>query len=178
MCFADFFPMFDVPFKYGSGWDQRADEGPEPVVVLDEETNDLLFGGQDSVGKTVRIEDREFQVVGVLDTWRPTVKFYDVTQNCHRSRPEGIFMPFNFLRPMQIRTAGNSDGWKSPPVPGLRGAAWSRRRAGSRCGSSCPTRPRWRPTRTSSTAYVQRAEEGRPLPAPAQQPRDAAAWPG
>lgn len=120
LCFADFFAMFDVPFKYGSGWDRRADEGPEPVVVLDAETNDLLFGGQDSVGKLVRIEDREFKVVGVLDVWRPTVKFYDVTQNPTQI-PEGIFMPFNFLRPLKLQSAGNSDGWKSPPLPGLEG---------------------------------------------------------
>ena len=120
MCFADFFPMFEVPFKYGSGWDKRADEGPEPVVVLDAETNDLLFGGQDSVGKMVRIEDREFKVVGVLDVWRPTIKFYDVTTNFTQP-PEGIFMPFNFLRPMKMQTNGNTDGWKSPPLPGFEG---------------------------------------------------------
>jgi putative ABC transport system permease protein len=112
--------MFEVPFKYGSGWDKRADEGPEPVVVLDEETNDLLFGGQDSVGKMVRIEDREFKVVGVLDTWRPSIKFYDVTQN-PTQLPEAVYMPFNFLRPMKLQTAGNSDGWKSPPAPGQEG---------------------------------------------------------
>jgi putative ABC transport system permease protein len=120
MCFADFFPLFNVPFKYGAGWDERADEGPEQVVVLDEETNDLLFGGQDSVGRTVRIEDREFKVVGVLDTWRPTVKYYDVTQNFTEA-PEGIYMPFNFLRPMKLETSGNSDGWKSAPLPGFEG---------------------------------------------------------
>lgn len=120
MCFADFFPMFNVPFKYGSGWDKRADEGPEQVVVLDEETNDLLFGGQDSVGKMVHIEDREFKVVGVLDTWRPTIKFYDVTQNFTQA-PEGIYMPFNFLRPMKLQTSGNTDGWKTSPLPGFEG---------------------------------------------------------
>jgi putative ABC transport system permease protein len=120
MVFSDFFPMFEVPFKYGSGWDKRADEGPEPVIVIDEETNDLLFGGQDSVGKTVRIEDREFKVVGVLDHWQPSIKFYDVTQNPTQA-PEAIYMPFNFLRPMQMQTSGNSDGWKSPPLPGFEG---------------------------------------------------------
>jgi putative ABC transport system permease protein len=120
MCFSDFFPMFDVPFKYGSGWDKRADAGPEPVIVIDEETNDLLFGGQNSVGKLVRIEDREFKVVGVLDTWRPTVKFYDVTQNPTQA-PEGIYMPFNFLLAMKMQTAGNTDGWKSQPLPGFEG---------------------------------------------------------
>jgi putative ABC transport system permease protein len=120
LCFSDFFPMFEVPFRYGSGWDARADAGPEPVVVIDEETNDLLFGGQDSVGKTIRIEDREFKIVGVLDHWQPSIKFYDVTQNPAQT-PEAIFMPFNFLRPMQIRTSGNTDGWKSPPAPGPEG---------------------------------------------------------
>jgi len=49
LCFSDFFTMFNVPFKYGSGWDKQADQGPEPVVVLGEETNDLLFGGANSV---------------------------------------------------------------------------------------------------------------------------------
>jgi putative ABC transport system permease protein len=120
LCFADFFPMFDVPLKYGAGWDRKADQGPEPVVVLGEEMNDLLFGGSNSVGKSVRIEDREFRVVGVLDTWRPSVKFYDITQNAIQP-PEQVFMPFNFVRPMQIRTAGNSDGWRSPPGPGFEG---------------------------------------------------------
>jgi putative ABC transport system permease protein len=120
LCFADFFTMFDVPFKYGSGWDKKADAGPEQVVVLDEETNDLLFGGQNSVGRTVRIEDREFKVVGVIDHWRPTVKFYDVTQSSVQP-PEGMYIPFNLLRPMQVRTSGNTDGWKSPPAPGPEG---------------------------------------------------------
>src|SRR5687767_1908364 len=36
MCFSDFFPMFNVPFKYGSGWEKSADGGPEQVVVLGE----------------------------------------------------------------------------------------------------------------------------------------------
>src|SRR5512138_2799796 len=55
LCFSDFFPMFDVPFRYGSGWDRKADAGPEPVVVLSAAMNDRLFGGANSVGKTVRI---------------------------------------------------------------------------------------------------------------------------
>jgi putative ABC transport system permease protein len=68
----------------------------------------------------VRIDTGEFRVVGVMARWRPSIKFYDVTQEWF-SAPEGIFMPFNLLRPMSIRTAGNTDGWKSPPVPGPEG---------------------------------------------------------
>jgi putative ABC transport system permease protein len=110
LCFADFFPMFDIQFLYGSGWDARADAGPEPVIVLSREMNDKLFGGVDSVGKTVRVANREFRVVGVMADWRPGVKFYDLTQN-GISPPESIYMPVNFLRPMKIQTSGNRDGW-------------------------------------------------------------------
>jgi putative ABC transport system permease protein len=121
LCFSEFFPMFDVPFRFGSGWDKAADAGPEPVVVLNEEMNDTLFGGQNSVGKTVRIEDREFRVVGVLAHWRPRVRFYDVTNNFFQP-PEPVYMPFGWLRPMQLRTAGNSDGWgPAPSTPGFEG---------------------------------------------------------
>lgn len=110
LCTADFFPMFDVPMLYGSGWDKKADAGPEPVVVLGREMNDKLFGGKNSVGKTVRMGDREFRVVGVMGDWLPSVKFYDLTQNTI-DVPETIYMPFSFLKPMQLRTFGNSDGW-------------------------------------------------------------------
>jgi putative ABC transport system permease protein len=120
MCFSDFFAMFDLPFRYGSGWDRQADAGPEPVVVLSEELNDTLFGGANSVGRMLRIEDREFKVVGVLDRWRPPVKFYDVTQFAVQA-PEALYLPFNLLRPMQLQTVGNRDGWKSPPAPGFDG---------------------------------------------------------
>src|SRR5882757_784156 len=46
---ADFFPMFDVPFRYGNGWSAHADTGPEPVIVLSHDLNEKLFGGLNSV---------------------------------------------------------------------------------------------------------------------------------
>jgi len=112
LVYSDFFPMFDVPFRYGSGWDKKGDAGPEQVVVLSEAMNDKLFGGGNSVGKTVRISDRDFRVVGVLAHWEPSVKVFDLTQ-FQIDTPENIYMPFNLLKPMQLRTFGNSDGWGS-----------------------------------------------------------------
>jgi putative ABC transport system permease protein len=120
LCASDFFTMFETPFRYGAGWDRRADAQAEAVVVLGEETNDLLFGGADSVGRTVRIADRDFRVAGVLDRWRPSVKFYDITQN-PVDVPEQVFIPFSLLRPMQVRSSGNRDGWKSQAAPGFEG---------------------------------------------------------
>jgi putative ABC transport system permease protein len=120
LCYADFFPMFDVPFRYGSGWDSNADLTPEPVVVINTKLNQRLFGGSDSVGKTMRIEDRNFTVVGVLDRWRPSVRFYDMTQNSF-GEPEAIFMPFRFSVEMEIRSMGNMDNWKNWPSDDMEG---------------------------------------------------------
>ena len=53
---ADFFKMFDVPFQYGGGWSAEADRGPEPVLVLSKATNEKLFGGINSVGRTGPLE--------------------------------------------------------------------------------------------------------------------------
>jgi len=120
LCFSDFFPMFEVPFRFGGPWDRAADRTAERVVVLSDEMNERLFGGEDSVGRSVRIEDREFRVVGVLDRWRPGVKFYDLTQN-PVDVPEPIYMPFAHMVAMQLESSGNSDGWRSPPMAGFAG---------------------------------------------------------
>ncbi len=120
LCYRDFFEMFDVPFRYGSGWDSNADLAPEPVVVINDDLNQRLFGGGDSVGKTMRIEDRNFTVVGVLDRWRPSVRFYDMTQNAF-GVPEAIFMPFQFSVEMEIRSMGNMDSWKNWPSDDMEG---------------------------------------------------------
>lgn len=112
LVFSDFFPMFEVPFQYGGGWDRRADAKPEPVAVIDDATNKKLFGGVNSVGKTVRIDDRDFKVAGVIAPWRPTVRYFDPNGN-FVAPPEAIFLPFTFTPLMKIRTGGNSDGWRS-----------------------------------------------------------------
>ena len=121
LVFSDFFTMFEVPFRHGTGWGRTADEASEPVTVLSAEMNDKLFGGANSVGKTVRIASRDFRVVGVLEEWRPGVKFYDITNN-QIEPPENIYIPFNFVEPMEIRTSGNTDGWgPSTAAPGFAG---------------------------------------------------------
>jgi putative ABC transport system permease protein len=112
MCFSDFFRMFEPPFQFGSVWDKAADRGPEPVVVLDHKTNQKLFGGKNSVGLLVRIEDRQFRVVGVLNPWRPTPKYFD-PHNGAFDETEELYLPFEFLRPLKVRSAGNTSNWKA-----------------------------------------------------------------
>jgi putative ABC transport system permease protein len=92
---SDFFAMFDVPFLYGSGWNAAADSRPEPVIVLTREVNDKLFGGANSVGRTVRWNDLPFRVVGVMDEWLPLPKFYDLSTGAF-DKPEDVFLPFGW----------------------------------------------------------------------------------
>ena len=110
MAESDFFEMFQVPFRYGGPWTRETDTRLEQVVVLSEALNERLFGGRNSVGQTIRLETRDFRVVGVLAGWQPTVRMYDLTGNA-LSEPEALYMPFGLMVPMEIRTAGNSDGW-------------------------------------------------------------------
>jgi putative ABC transport system permease protein len=111
LVFSDFFPMFDIPFQYGSGWDRTGDAKPDQVIVIDAAMNQKLFGGGNSIGKTVRIADRNFKVGGVISPeWRPGYRYYDIGQGPVPA--ESIFMPFNLTPIMKIQTSGNSDGWK------------------------------------------------------------------
>ena len=112
LCFSGFFPMFEVPFEFGGPWGPSVDENLEPVVVLNAETNRRLFGGEDSVGQRIRINNQEFTVVGVIGDWRPDVKFYDLNNNPF-GEPEEIFIPFNFLESMEIASSGNDSNWKT-----------------------------------------------------------------
>ena len=112
VAYSDFFTMFRLPFQYGGPWDKAADAKPEQVVVLDQAMNQRIFGGGNSVGRSVRIDERTYKVVGVLAPWRPATKFYDMSQNPNAAL-EGVFMPFKFTTILNLGTSGNSDGWKN-----------------------------------------------------------------
>ena len=117
---ADFFAMFDVPFRYGSGWDASADRGEERVVVLSTPMNDQLFGGEDSTGRTVMMNNEPFTVVGVLDDWRPVPTFYDLNNNPFEG-PEGIYVPFSVAAAGEWGSSGNNSCWKPPEEGGYEG---------------------------------------------------------
>ncbi len=113
--YADFFPMFDVPFRYGQGWSQAADANLEQVVVLSEDTNERLFGGADSVGETVSLEGLEYQVVGVLQDWNPIPKFYDVN-NGPFGEGEALYIPWPHIPDKNMSRTGNTNCWQ--PIDG------------------------------------------------------------
>jgi putative ABC transport system permease protein len=115
LCFSDLFAMFDMPFRYGGPWSKAADAKPEQVVVIDDATNQTLFGGANSVGKTVRIGTRDYRVSGVLAPWRPALRPFDLTRNAEGA-PEPLYIPFNLIEPLRLSSFGNNSGWKRQEI--------------------------------------------------------------
>jgi putative ABC transport system permease protein len=109
---ADFFAMFDVPFKYGGGWPGEADAANEQVAVLGAETNDRLFGGENSVGRIITLSGENYRVVGVIEQWDPVPRFYDTTQG-PINETEEIFIPWTLIAAKQLPRSGNTNCWKS-----------------------------------------------------------------
>jgi putative ABC transport system permease protein len=112
---ADFFAMFDVPFIHGSGWDDSADATAAPVVVLGRKLNERLFGGENSVGNWLTMEGTRLQVVGVIDNWEPTPRFYDPINGAFQEVNE-MFIPFNLTRVLELNSAGSDWGWKAEEI--------------------------------------------------------------
>jgi putative ABC transport system permease protein len=98
----DFFPMFDVPFEYGGAWTAQDDTRRARVAVISSDLNDKLFGGRDSVGRTLRLRDADVRIVGVLQPWRPSPLFYEVAGGNYSGgqtsefyhKPDDVYTPF------------------------------------------------------------------------------------
>ena len=123
---SDFFPMFDVPFEYGSAWTPSDDTDRARVAVISSDLNDKLFGGRDSVGKTLRLKDSDVRIVGVLAPWRPSPLFYDVrggrfangdTGDFYR-RPEDVYTPFQSGLEINAGNFWQFTCWHMPDSPG------------------------------------------------------------
>jgi len=112
----DFFPMFDVPFLYGTGWTARADNDREPLIVLSKELNQKLFGGVNSTGRTIRWNERAFRVIGVLDSWSPLPKFYDLTRGAFEA-VEDAYVPFGWTETLGRFPNGSRVAcWQNGPI--------------------------------------------------------------
>jgi putative ABC transport system permease protein len=112
----DFFAMFDVPFLFGTGWTADADREHEPLIVLSKDLNDKLFGGADSTGRTVRWNDRTFRITGVLDSWSPLPKFYDLTRGPFDT-VEDAYVPFGWTEALARFPNGSRVAcWRNDPI--------------------------------------------------------------
>jgi putative ABC transport system permease protein len=119
---SEFFPMLDVPFRYGSGWNRQDDEQRANVVVIGEKLNRQLFHDGNSIGKTLNIEERSYRIVGVMSHWDPQPRFFDVVNTGGFSTAsEDLLLPFHTAIDAGIATTGNTVCSKSPSAPGVAG---------------------------------------------------------
>jgi len=111
MTTADFFTMFDAPFQYGGGWTAADDESRTQVVVISDFLNDKLFGGANSVGRIIRVNEQDLRVVGVLKHWAPQPRFYAQGLG-GRSYGDGdaVFLPLQTARAASMDPQ-NDDCW-------------------------------------------------------------------
>ena len=117
---ADFFAMFDVPFKSGGAWSKDQDDRNGRVAVLSAATAEKLFGDEDAVGKTIHIGAEDFTITGVMDKWRPSPRFYHVSAGSFGDTEE-VFLPFNVGIERELQSSSNNNCWKDS---GSGYAAW------------------------------------------------------
>jgi putative ABC transport system permease protein len=80
---SNFFSMFEIPFLYGQAWSEKDDKNIGQSIVLSNEMNQHFFGGENSVGKTIKINSLTLTVVGVLAHWTLPSRFYDRSFGTH-----------------------------------------------------------------------------------------------
>ncbi|GHE78113.1 ABC transporter permease [Thalassotalea profundi] len=84
-----FFPLTDAPFAFGSSWQQ--DHAKQ--IVIGDTLNQKIFGGGNNVGKTLEIDGKPFEIVGILKPWKLKPLFYHVAYGQKFNPTDDIFAP-------------------------------------------------------------------------------------
>ena len=112
----DFFAMFEAPFLYGGPWSlNESGVPPEDAVVINFETNETVFGGENSVGQTISLDNRQFTVVGVLDQWQPVPTYYTAYNN-EFGDTDDVFLPIRINESWEKQQFGNTNCWGDAPI--------------------------------------------------------------
>jgi putative ABC transport system permease protein len=105
----DFFSMFEVPMLYGSAWSPAEDKQGQNVIVLSREMSEKVFGQGSSVGKSLRIFNNEFKVVGVVGDWAPMPRYPHLINGSggNFAGTEDFFIPFNNAVRLEVGNSGH-----------------------------------------------------------------------
>jgi putative ABC transport system permease protein len=122
MATADFLPMVGAPFRYGSGWSAADDAAGARVVVLADFLNQKLFGGANSVGRSIRLGGHDFRVVGVLNHFSPQPRFYALNLGRSYGQGDGAFVPLRAARAVELMP-NNISCWETADIEHLETAA-------------------------------------------------------
>jgi putative ABC transport system permease protein len=107
----DFFAMFGVQFVAGSAWSRTEEDAKAHIVILSKQLAQKLCGGTACIGKSVRLSDNDFNVVGVTDNWNPQPKFYSDDTGNWFGEPDQFFLPLSTAVDMKLPVSGNQSGW-------------------------------------------------------------------
>jgi putative ABC transport system permease protein len=119
---ADFFPMFEVPFRHGGPWSADTDARGGNEVVLSAKFAERLFGDADPTGKRLRMFEREYVISGVLAPWRPMPKYYWLIGGPNRfSDTDDVFIPLRNAIANESGPNGNVSCNGPGPEPGYVG---------------------------------------------------------
>jgi len=108
---ADFFPMFGTPFRAGTGWSAQDDEARARVAVLNTALARKLFGDAPAIGRTVRLKNTDFRVIGVLDDWHPQPAFYAEIDDRTFGQVDQLFVPLQTALELGFDINGNFGCW-------------------------------------------------------------------
>jgi putative ABC transport system permease protein len=120
----DFFAMFEVPFLFGGPWDAATESGARDAIVISRELSEKLYGKVNPVGKSLRMEDAEWRIVGVADTWKPMPRYYRLINGNGGSfvGTEDFFIPFQTAIRHEMGNNGNNNcSGAGPSEPGWQG---------------------------------------------------------
>jgi len=95
MAYGPVLQTFGVPLRYGRPWTEAEQASNAPVIVIDTEVSQKLFGTENAVGRSVMLGQRSFRVIGVSASWKPRVQMFDVAQNSGSlmGQDENFFVP-------------------------------------------------------------------------------------
>ncbi|MEH6517060.1 MAG: ABC transporter permease [Halioglobus sp.] len=102
-----FFSLHRVPFRYGGHWSAEEEASGLYQTVLTRDLNEKLFGGNNSVGEKVRIGNWLFDVVGVLDEFKPTPLYFELDGGAFREMT-GAILPFALTKELELRKRNGS----------------------------------------------------------------------
>ncbi|HEX4050157.1 MAG TPA: ABC transporter permease [Steroidobacteraceae bacterium] len=110
---SEFFAMFQSPFRAGSGWTAQQDQRHARVVVLTSQLNQTLFGDASGIGRTVRLDNTDFRVIGVLNDWHPQPRFYGQPGYRTFGNPDQLFLPIQTALELKFSFEGQLSCWSN-----------------------------------------------------------------
>lgn len=119
---SDYFAMFEVPIAQGRTWTEAEEKSAAKVLVLSAQQSEKLYGKETAVGKRLRIDGNEYDVIGVMGAWNPVPRYtHLVTGSSEGFRGEdAVYMPFGTAIANQVSPNGKM--WcSSMSGPGFQG---------------------------------------------------------